>query len=208
MSQTQQATAGAIEECKQMTKRMSDIIAERGVQQKHFDDKMLEYQRRKGLRDMALIDYNRYCSGDCAFGGVQKKGCNPMCTNWVYLNPEPIPPAAPVFPDLGAFACTICTQNVDLKALASKDVNIARKALQQQMSCVTNLEAKQTSSQTETEISKPVQASEQKPDISRTQWIIISIIIFVVLAAIITTIVWLATRSSDVEGGDLRDDWW
>jgi len=203
MSQTQKVTDEAIVECKKMTARLSEIISSRELQQRQFDERMSEYQRKKGIHNMAQIEYNRHCSDGCQFGGVQTKGCHPMCTNWIYLNPEPIQPPAPVYPDLGAFACTICSQNVDVSALASHDVNIARKALEQQMSCVTNLNAKAEINKNTQPASTPTSKPTSKPTTSKpttskntggltsTQWIIIGIVMFVIIMAIGGIIIWL-----------------
>lgn len=140
MAQVQKASLEAIEECKKMTSLMTDAINTRAAQQKDYDDRMVEYQRRKGLRDAARIEYTSKCAGACAYGGVQEKGCHPMCTNWLRLNPEPIAPSAPIFPDLGTFVCTICSQSVDIAATASRDINVAKGAISQQMSCISSLE--------------------------------------------------------------------
>ena len=140
MAQVQKASLEAIEECKKMTSLMTDAINTRAAQQKDYDDRMVEYQRRKGLRDAAFIEYTSKCGGACTYGGVQEKGCYPMCTNWLRLNPVPIAPSAPIFPDLGTFVCTICSQSVDIAATASRDINVAKGAISQQMSCISSLE--------------------------------------------------------------------
>lgn len=200
MSQNQLLTKAAIEECRAMTTELKSAIAARAAQQKTYDDLAMEYQRRKGIYDSAHQLFLQTCSGSCASGGVQRYGCDPMCTNWRALNLEPTPPTPPVFPSLGQFVCQICSQSVDVSATAGRDI---QTAVNQQMECTATLE-KQLNSMPGTPVPGPVKPVPivpiSTPAVSskKTFWLIGGIIVLLIIIGIIAVLIWMP----DLVGGE------
>ena len=136
---SQVATLAAVAECKKMTNLLRQTIAKREATQKTYDDLMQEYLRKKGNYDAAAAQYGQRCIDNCRGGGVQRYVCDPMCSN-IGLNVAPGKPEAPIYPDLGEFVCSICSQSVDISGSAGRDFVLEEKAINQQMTCTTNLE--------------------------------------------------------------------
>ena len=144
----QTATLEAVNECKKMTEYMMQALKEQESKQKSYMELLAEWERRQGLYNSSLSQYQSKCSSPSGCltpgsqGGVQRLGCDPMCLNWLRMNPTfaSHKPVAPVPPDLGTFVCSICAQSVDINATAGDTVNVMKNAINQQMSCTTTLD--------------------------------------------------------------------
>jgi len=199
MAQIQKASLEAIEECKKMTALMSAAIDERAKQQRDYDELAAEYQRKLGIYNTARAVYNMKCGDECASGGFD---CHPMCQNWARLNPEPIMPERPIFPDLGTFVCTICNQSVDLSAAASRDVNIARDAVQQQMNCISRVgQTAGDTAQTDTATAAPAAAAPKStaPADETKKWYIYGAIGVVIILIAIAIVIYFVMGDDDDE---------
>lgn len=144
MASAQTATLDAVNECKRMTQYLIAALEEQKAKTLNYEELLAEWTRRQGLYTSSKAQFDRLCvATGCASateGDVQKRGCNPMCLNWVTLNPAPLKPTPPVPPDLGTFVCSICSQSVDIDANAGRDINVLQGAINQQMACTTTLE--------------------------------------------------------------------
>lgn len=144
----QAATLEAVNECKKMTGYMMQALTEQEAKQKSYMELLAEWERRQGLYNASLSQYKSKCSSPSGCltpgsqGGVQRLGCDPMCLNWLRMNPSfaAHKPVAPVPPDLGTFVCSICAQSVDINATAGDAVNVMKNAINQQMTCTTALD--------------------------------------------------------------------
>lgn len=162
------ATQAAVAECKQMTTLLQTALKEREAQQTKYNALVAEYKRQKGIYDASRAVYLTKCRGDCQSGGVQRYGCDPMCRNWTALNIEPAMPVAPVFPSLGQFICSVCSQSVDMSALnAGDDLSVARNAISQQMTCTASIENEmQKQTQTQSGAGTPTTSTPSDPPVT------------------------------------------
>lgn len=134
------ATVDAARQCKLMTQMMSDAIEKQRVDQEKYANLYGEYQRRMGTYLASKAEYQSKCPSTCANGA--SPDCHPMCYNWMRLNPAWQEPQPYIPPDLGTFVCSICSQVVDISGTAGRDINFAENAIQQQQTCITEIEKK------------------------------------------------------------------
>lgn len=194
-----QSTKTAAAECANMTKLLASALDDARKAQDRYDDAMMDYQEKYRVYSLGRDTYGSLCSGNCARGGVVEHGCHPICTNWTRLHPEPTRPAQPIQPNFGTFVCQVCSQSVDINALASRDVNVSQNALKQLQTCTVNLagdqgkviagseSTKKETTTTSTTSTTSATTAPRKTNSTTILWII-GIIIFVVIAVVIAIV--------------------